>query len=491
MAWDKGKEMAEIQKEVRVRIAPSPTGDPHVGTAYVGLINYVFARQRGGKFILRIEDTDRSRSRPEYEAAIIESLRWLGLNWDEGPDIGGPYKPYRQSERKEIYQSYAETLLKDDRAYYCFCTPERLAQVRSEKLSRKELAGYDGLCLGLDPEEVKKRRDSGEPAVVRLKIPRPGETVLSDRIRKEIRFDHKNIDDQVLLKSDGLPTYHLANVIDDHLMKITHVIRAEEWINSTPKHLILYQALGWEPPVFIHLPLLRNPDGSKISKRRNPVSLNYYREMGFLPEAMRNFLGLLGWTMPDEREIFSLEEMIAEFSFERISPAGPVFDLEKLKWLNGNYIRALPDQELLRRIQEQVFPEERLKEILPLVRERLEMLSQYLDITDFFFLGEVHLDLPDLIPKKRNAGETATMLSQSQEVLESLPSWKADAIEAALRRFCQEKGYQTKELFMTLRVAITGKRATPPLCESMEIVGKAITIARIGQAITGLKRAPK
>lgn len=483
--------MAELDSEVRVRIAPSPTGDPHVGTAYVGLINYVFARQQGGKFILRIEDTDQLRSRPEYEAAIIESLKWLSLNWDEGPDIGGPYGPYRQSERKEIYQSYAETLLKDNRAYYCFCTPERLAQMRSEHLSRKEFPGYDGLCRGLEPEEAKKRRESGEPAVVRLRIPHPGETVLPDRIRKEIRFDHNNIDDQVLLKSDGLPTYHLANVIDDHLMKITHVIRAEEWITSTPKHLILYQVLGWEPPEFIHLPLLRNPDGSKISKRKNPVSLDYYREIGFLPEAMINFLGMMGWTMPDGREVFSSEDMIANFSFERISPAGPVFDLEKLRWLNGNYIRALPDQDLLRRIREQVFPEERLQRILPLVRERLELLSQYLDVADFFFLGEVRPELKDLIPKKRSAGEAAAMLGRCQEVLESLPSWESAALEAALRKFCQEKGYQSKELFMTLRVAITGKRATPPLCESMEIVGKAITVARISQAIAALKRAPK
>lgn len=479
--------MVESQSEVRVRIAPSPTGDPHVGTAYVGLINYVFARQQGGKFILRIEDTDQSRSRPEYEAAIIESLKWLGLNWDEGPDVGGPYKPYRQSERKEIYRQYSETLLKDNRAYSCFCTPERLARMRSEKLSRKEIAGYDGVCRELDPEEAKKRRDSGEPAVIRLKVPRPGETVLSDRIRNEIRFDHKNIDDQVLLKSDGLPTYHLANVVDDHLMKITHVIRAEEWINSTPKHSLLYQALGWEPPEFIHLPLLRNPDGSKISKRKNPVSLNYYREMGFLPEAMLNFLGMLGWTMPDGREIFSLKEMIANFSFERISPAGPVFDVEKLKWLNGNYIRLLSEQELLQQIQDQVFPQERLKKILPLVRERLEVLSQYLDITDFFFLGEVHPSPEDLVPRKRSAREAAEMLSESQEVLESLSSWKTATIEDALRSFCQEKGHQTKELFMALRVAITGKRASPPLCESMEVVGKAIVIARISRAIAALK----
>ncbi|UCD84986.1 MAG: glutamate--tRNA ligase [Deltaproteobacteria bacterium] len=483
--------MVESRKKVRVRIAPSPTGDPHVGTAYVGLINYVFARQRGGKFVLRIEDTDQLRSRPEYEEAILKSLRWLGLNWDEGPDVGGPYKPYRQSERKEIYQKYAGALLKDDRAYSCFCTPERLNQMRSEQISRKETPGYDGLCRGIGQKEAEKRISSGEPAVVRLRIPRPGETVLSDRIRDEIRFDHSNIDDQVLLKSDGMPTYHLANVVDDHLMEITHVIRAEEWINSTPKHLILYRALGWEPPEFIHLPLLRNRDGSKISKRKNPVSLDYYREMGFLPEAMLNFLGMLGWAMPDEREVFSLEDMIAHFSFERISPAGPVFDLEKLKWLNGNYIRELSDQELLRRIREQVFPEERMNSVVPLVRERLEMLSQYLDVADFFFLGDIRPDLQDLIPKKKDAREAADILGQCQETLESLVSWKTDKIEETLRKLCEEKGYKTRDLFMTLRVAVTGKRATPPLCESMEVVGKAITMARIGRAIAALESAPK
>ncbi len=320
---------------VRTRIAPSPTGDPHVGTAYVALFNCAFARGQGGQFLLRIEDTDRDRSSTASEAMIFEALRWLGLQWDEGPDVGGPVGPYRQSERTDIYRTHVEELVKRGAAYPCFCTRERLDALRAEQKAKKLNFGYDGLCRSLGEGEVETRRAAGEPHVVRLAMPDDGQSVVTDLLRGEITFENAQIDDQVLLKTDGFPTYHLANVVDDHLMGITHVIRAEEWLSSLPKHLQLYRGFGWEPPVFCHLPLLRNADRSKISKRKNPVSLNFYREAGYLPEAMLNYLALMGWAMPDEREEFSLDEFVSELTLERVSLGGPVFDVEKLRWLNG------------------------------------------------------------------------------------------------------------------------------------------------------------
>src|SRR5881296_1538183 len=335
---------------VRTRIAPSPTGDPHVGTAYVALFNYAWARRNGGQFVLRIEDTDRQRSHPSSERMIFEALRWLGLSWDEGPDVGGPHGPYRQSERTEIYRQHAEELLRRGGAYLCFCTPERLEALRAEQREKKLPSGYDGRCRSLPPEEARRRRAAGEAHVVRLAMPSEDSMVVADLLRGDIRFERPQMDDQVLLKSDGYPTYHLANVVDDHLMRITHVIRAEEWLSSTPKHVLLYQAFGWEPPVFMHMPLLRNADRSKISKRKNPVSLEFYERQGYLPEALLNFLALMGWSMSDDREVFRIDEMIEEFSFARVNLGGPVFDLQKLEWLNGVYIRQLPPEALTQRL---------------------------------------------------------------------------------------------------------------------------------------------
>src|SRR5688500_18614992 len=300
---------------VRVRIAPSPTGDPHVGTAYIALFNYCFARKNGGQFILRIEDTDRTRWTKESEDSILRALRWVGLSWDEGPDIGGELGPYRQSERADIYREHAEILLERGRAYRCFCTADRLAALREEQKREKRNLGYDGLCRGLPAEESRARAAAGEPHVVRLAMPREGKTVVTDMLRGTVEYDNAGIDDQVLLKSDGFPTYHLANVVDDRLMQITHVIRAEEWISSTPKHVQLYAAFGWPEPSWVHMPLLRNADKSKISKRKNPVSVDYYRDAGVLPEALLNFLGRMGWSLPSDpdREKFGLEDMVREF----------------------------------------------------------------------------------------------------------------------------------------------------------------------------------
>jgi glutamyl-tRNA synthetase len=323
---------------IRVRIAPSPTGDPHVGTGYIALFNYAFAKKNGGKFILRIEDTDRFRSTKESEVAILAALKWLGITWDEGPDIGGDFGPYRQSERSDIYKEYAERLLSKGAAYRCICTSERLEELRRRQLLLKQPTGYDGHCRECSTEEIRKAIEDGASFVIRLKTPKSGNIVMHDVLRGEIVIACTEVDDQVLMKSDGFPTYHLANIVDDHLMGITHVIRGEEWISSLPKHVLLYDALGLKKPQFCHLPLLRNADKSKVSKRKNPVSLNYFKEAGFLPQALLNFLGLMAYSMPDGREIFSLPDFIEHFQLQRISLGGPVFDVKKLTWLNGRYL---------------------------------------------------------------------------------------------------------------------------------------------------------
>jgi glutamyl-tRNA synthetase len=303
---------------VRTRIAPSPTGDPHVGTAYMALFNWVFARSQGGEFILRIEDTDVARSTPESEQMILDSLKWLNIDWDEGPDVGGPHGPYRQSARKHIYQEHAQQLVQGGHAFHCFCTPERLEEMRAAQRAAGENPRYDGHCLDLDMEDVHRRLGDGEPHVIRMRIPEQGSCVFEDVLRGEIEIPFAQVDMQVLIKQDGFPTYHLAVVVDDHLMQITHILRGEEWINSVPKHLLLYQYFGWEAPVLCHLPLLRNPDKSKLSKRKHPTSVNYYRQIGILPEALANYLGMMGWSMPDEREIYTPKEMADDFELERI-----------------------------------------------------------------------------------------------------------------------------------------------------------------------------
>jgi glutamyl-tRNA synthetase len=476
---------------VRTRIAPSPTGDPHVGTAYVALFNYALARQRGGQFVLRIEDTDRERSSPAAEAMIFEALRWLGLAWDEGPDVGGPHGPYRQSERTAIYREHVEALLARGAAYPCFCTRERLEALREEQKAKKVNLGYDGRCRTLAPEEAGRRRGAGEPHVVRLAMPREGETVVADLLRGEIRFASAQLDDQVLLKSDGFPTYHLANVVDDHLMGITHVVRAEEWLSSLPKHVRLYEAFGWPPPVFCHLPLLRNADRSKISKRRNPVSLNFYRRAGFLPEAMLNYLALMGWAMPDEREEFSLEEFVAELSLERISLGGPVFDVSKLTWLNGKYLRRLPVPDLLARLQGEPLSERYLLEVLPLVQERIDTLEGFFEYAGFFFVGELAYDaeaMKGLVPKGRTAQEAAKLLTRLvEEEVDPLLDWRVETVEAGVRRFGERTGWPAKELFMTVRVAVTGRAASPPLFETLAVLGKETSRRRLRHAARILK----
>jgi glutamyl-tRNA synthetase len=476
----------------RTRIAPSPTGDPHVGTAYAALFNYALARRAGGQFVLRVEDTDRQRSRPASERMIFDALRWLGLDWDEGPDVGGPHGPYRQSERPAIYREHAETLLERGAAYACFCTPERLAALREEQKARKAaVLGYDGLCRRLDPAEAKRRRAAGESYVVRLAMPADDSMTVRDRLRGEVRFERPQMDDPVLLKSDGFPTYHLANVVDDHLMGITHVLRAEEWLSSLPKHVQLYRAFGWDMPVFCHLPLLRNPDRSKISKRKNPVSLEHYRRAGDLPEALLNFLALISYAMPDGREEFTLREFVDSFDVERISLGGPVFDPEKLAWLNGRYLRRLSTEEMMARLRGHLLSDEYLSAVIPLCRERVDTLEGFFDYAAFFFQGDLAYDdhaLDAMVPKGGSAAEVGkTLAALLERQVDPLVEWNAASVESALKSFAESSGWAAKDLFMAVRAAVTGRTATPPLFETMSVLGKDVCRRRLKRAAEALR----
>jgi glutamyl-tRNA synthetase len=483
-------------RPVRVRIAPSPTGDPHVGTAYIGLLNYIFAAQRGGQFVLRIEDTDRTRFVSTSEQMIFDSLRWLGLSWQEGPDVGGPLGPYRQSERTEIYREYCDKLLASGHAYRAFETAEELELERKAQMAAKQPPKYAGASRHLSQAEIDANLSAGKPFTVRLKVPLEGSTTFRDELRGDITFDHFNVDDQVLLKSDGFPTYHLANVVDDHLMQISDVIRAEEWISSTPKHVLLYKAFGWELPRFWHMPLLRNADKSKISKRKNPVSLNYYRDAGFLPSAMLNFLGLMGGGMPHATEqeivskgldtkqvdLFTLGEMLERFDFSRISLGGPVFDLVKLRWMNGEYLRKLTPEEFFAALRANIFSDAYLRAIAPLVQTRIDTLGAFGDMADFFFKDNVVPAESVWVPKKRTPEETLTFAGELLATLEAAP-WEAEAIEAAMKRLGEEKAWSVKENFMLLRAIVTGSVQSPPLMDSLLVFGKARSIDRVRRFI--------
>ena len=455
--------------KVRVRIAPSPTGeDLHIGNVYTALINYVFAKKNKGKFIIRIEDTDRNRLVPKSEERILSSLRWLGLIYDEGPDIEGPYGPYRQSERLPLYKKYAEELVKKGVAYYCYCSPEELAKVREEQQKAGKPTMYDGKCRELtthNPQPTTKNY------VIRLKVPKRGETSFKDLIRGEIKFKNELIDDQILLKSDGYPTYHLGVVVDDHLMKISHIIRAEEWISSVPKHILLYKAFSWKIPQFAHLPLLRHPDHSKLSKRKNPVWLSWYREQGFLAEAILNYLGTMSWSMSNGQEIFTLSEMIKNFSLADIKTTAPVFDLKKLEWMNGEYIR----KNQISKIKYQIsnfykgrYPEDIIEKTIPLIQTRIKKLKDYETLAGFFFER----------PKEYEKDFNREWIKKAVAILETL-EWKHEVMEERIRKLAEDLKVKPADLFMTLRLAITGKTVSPPLFESLEILGKEESIKRL------------
>ncbi|MBF8263755.1 MAG: gltX [Parachlamydiales bacterium] len=473
---------------VRVRIAPSPTGDPHVGTAYIGLFNLIFARHFKGQFILRIEDTDQSRSRPDYEENIYRALRWCGLEWDEGPDIGGPYGPYRQSERTKIYQEHAKILLERGTAYKCFATPEELAEMRETAAKQGLHVGYDRRYRDLSPDEVRKREAAGQPFVIRLKTPTTGECVFEDAIKGRITCPWADVDDQILLKSDGFPTYHLAHIVDDHLMKITHVMRGDEWMTSTPKHICVYDAFGWKPPVFMHMPLLLGKDGKKLSKRKNPTSIFYFRDSGFLPEALMNFLTLMGYSMPDNREKYSIADIIAQFDPKRIGTSGAFFDTQKLEWLNQKYIiESIPQNQLWDRIEQWSYQREFMQRLMPLVHMRLKTFGDFMQLCDFFFINDLQLT-PELLLPKNTSAETASALLQCLIwSLDEREDWTGPSLEQASHEVADCFGLQHKKVLMPLLFAtIMGKDHGPSLYESVTILGKDRTRVRLLQAIETL-----
>jgi glutamyl-tRNA synthetase len=472
---------------IRTRIAPSPTGDPHVGTAYIALFNLCFARQHGGKFILRIEDTDQTRSTLESEQAILDSLRWLGLDWDEGPDVGGAFGPYRQSDRMGIYRQYAEELIAKNHAFYCFATAEELDEMRRKQQARGETPQYDGRGLLLSTEEVQRRLAAHEPYVIRMKIPIDGACVIDDMLRGKIEIEWSQVDMQVLLKGDGMPTYHLANVVDDHLMKITHVIRGEEWINSAPKHLKLYEYFGWQAPVLCHLPLLRNPDKSKLSKRKNPTSILYYKSMGFLPEAMLNYLGRMGWSMPDEREKFTLGEMQEHFDLHRVSLGGPIFDVEKLTWLNSLWIREnFSIAQLAERLHQWALNHETLLQVLPHAQSRMNTLSDFLPLTSFLFSGTLSLNEAIFSGNKLDLEKQKELLQFSLWRMEALAIWNRDNIFNELKLLAEQMDIKLKEALAPIFVAIAGTTASFSVMDSMVIIGPDMSRARLRHAINVL-----
>lgn len=500
---------------VRVRFAPSPTGYPHIGNIRTALFNWLFARHSGGSFIVRIEDTDVTRKVEGAFEAILDGLRWLGIDWDEGPEKGGDYGPYFQSERRDLYHKYAQQLLEGGHAYKCYCSPERLAQMRAEMVKRKEsMRSYDRHCRNLSPEEQAQYESQGITPVIRFKVPLDGLTTFHDLIRGDITFGNNELDDIVLLKSDGYPTYHLANVVDDHLMCISHVLRADEWLSSTPRHILLYDALGYKPPLFAHLPMILGSDRSKLSKRHGATSIAEYREQGYLPQAMVNFLALLGWSLDDRTEIFSAEELIRHFSLERISKTGAIFNKDKLDWMNGFYIRkdaiveplpagadakGLPPKvstnfvdRLLESLDNDLPPEVRrptkeyVEQIAPLIIERLKTLKEAADLFDFFFVDKLVYDADLLLGKKLTRETAMAGLEAALGQLQDLP-FDASSLELTLRPLASELGLKTGDFFGLLRVATTGRTAAPPLFQTMEVLGREKCLERIKAALNKLQ----
>ncbi len=478
--------------KVRTRVAPSPTGDPHVGTAYVALINYCYAKKFGGDFILRIEDTDRARSTTASEAVVLQSLRWLGLTWDEGPDRGGAHGPYRQSERLDIYDEHARQLLANGHAFRCFCTPERLDAMRDEQRRRNVPPAYDGRCLRLSPGDVARSESEGMASVVRLRVPREGGVTIDDLLRGPIHFEWSVVDMQVLVKSDGWPTYHLANVVDDHLMEITHVFRGEEWISSAPKHFLLYRAFGWEMPAIGHTPLLRNADKSKLSKRKNPTSILFYERMGYLPEALLNFLGLFSVPPVDGEEIMDLGTMVERFGLDHMALAGPVFDVKKLDWLNARYLREKLDvSQLMARASAWAFNSAYLGAIAPLAHQRIERLSDLGPLLWFFFAGRLAPSAEDLRSGKLDDTQLRQAFVTALALFDASPEWDKATAEAAIRTITATLGLKLKDVVRPFYLAVTGSAQSVPLFDSMVILGRDLVRERTRGALEALGGATK
>jgi glutamyl-tRNA synthetase len=487
-----------MTEPVRVRIAPSPTGYMHIGNVKTAMYDWLLARHTGGSFILRIEDTDLARKVEGAIDVIYESLKWMRLDWDEGPDIGGPYGPYIQSERLELYREAAERLVAQGDAYYCYCSPERLEHVRKEQMANKQPPGYDRHCRNLTPEQRAEYEAQGIKPVIRMKVPLEGQVTFNDLIYGDVTFDYSTINDFVMLKSDGYPTYHLANVVDDTAMKITHIIRGDEWISSVPMHLAIYKALGYKPPLYVHHPMLLGPNRAKLSKRHGDVAVLQYREKGYLPEALFNFLALIGWSLDDKTEIMTRQELIDNFSLERISKTGALFNWEKLEWMNGVYIRNLSLDDFMERsipYLESGLPEtvsrpldkDYLKRMLVLVQERAKTLAEVPELVRFFYIEESGYEPELLIGKKMTKEDAVRVLEVSLERLNALEPFDTESMENLLRPLAEELGLKAGQLFGTLRVATTGRTASPPLFQTMEVLGKKVCLERMEKALKKLK----
>ena len=491
-----------MTERVRVRYAPSPTGDPHVGNIRTALFNWLYARHTGGTFILRIEDTDQSRSVEGALEAIFASLEWLGLDWDEGPRVGGPHAPYVQSERLPLYQEAAQTLLQQGHAYMCYCTPEELAEMRKAQQQRGESPGYNRRCRTRSDAQHGEKESAGLRHVVRFMVPADEPPITThDMVRGDVTVNPSTLDDFVILKSDGFPTYHLANVVDDHEMEVTHVLRGDEWLPSAPRHLLLYEALGYEPPAFAHLPIILGPDRAKLAKRHGAAALLEYRAMGYLPDALSNFLALLGWSLDDKTEIMSKEELISHFSVERILKSPAIFNMEKLTWMNGLYIRQLSLEALAERLKAALddlrdtgagpkdipdsIDQRYVMAMVPLVQDRLKTLEgkEVWDLFSFFLVEtpRYHVDSP--VPKGMDGSTTWTALEATRETLQQVDRFDADSLEGVLRPLAESLSLKTGQLFGAIRIAVTGRTDAPPLFDTLAVLGKERVAYRLGHAL--------
>lgn len=494
--------MTQPLKPVRVRFAPSPTGHTHLGSGRTALYDYLLARKTGGQFILRIEDTDRKRYVEGAEQELIDSLRWLGLNWDEGPDVGGPYGPYRQSERKEIYESHARQLIEMGRAYYCFCSPEQLEKSRQEAQKRKELPLYPGTCRRIDPAEAARRVAAGEKHVIRFKTSADGTTSVTDLLRGTITVDNSRIDDSILVKSDGFAVYHLAAMVDDHLMKITHVIRGSEWLPSLPLHALIIRAFGWEEPAWVHLSVFLKPSGKgKMSKRESSdllkdghsIFIKDFDDLGYIPEGVLNWVALMGWSYDDRTEFFTLPELVEKFSLEKLNPSPAAINFTKLDHFNGTHVRTLEVDDLARRLRPffvragYAVDDDLLRKIVPLIRERITILPDAPEVAGFFFKETVQPDPQDLVAKGLTPAQSAEVARRTYTVLSGLPDLRLETAEPPMRDLVEELQLSAGQVFGILRVAVTGQKVSPPLFESIELIPSETVLERVKLAVSALE----
>lgn len=486
------------EKQIRVRFAPSPTGHMHLGSARTALYNYLLAKQTGGKFILRIEDTDQKRYVEGAEQELIDGLRWLGLNYDEGPDIGGNYGPYRQTERKSIYLEQVKILLENGSAFPCFCTAERLAEVRKEQQKNKQQTGYDGTCKHISPAEAKSRIEAGEPHVIRFNMPREGKTLVNDLLRGQIVIENKTLDDSVLIKSDGLPTYHFAAMVDDHFMEITHVFRGSEWLASLPLHSRIIKAFGWQEPVWIHLSIFLKPSGKgKMSKREKEQALadgysifvKDFDSLGFIPEGLNNWIALMGWGAGETENLLTLDEMIEKFDIRKLNPSPAAIDYAKLDYFNSQHIRKLDNDVLMTRLvpffnREGINPDShKLRKIIPIIRERLVTLDDCIPFAAWFFKDVIEVIKEDLLIKNLTIEETIQIGRDCYEIINSLESFDHEPADLRFKKYFEEKCLKPNQVYGFLRTAISGQAVTPPLFESMDVIGKPLVLERINNAI--------